>query len=311
MNESSPIRQLILLGAIVSCALGHSWIACTDYTKKNDGVYNANRCRGFPRAARFRIPRSKLFGVDAGFAITPKEDKPCQAPRNDKTQYNRRHPMAVYYPGQQVVIAHPMKRHGADAKCTNIWIPDHGSFIYRGERNTTTDPVLSDFKKNFVFDLGRSPVGSNNTRSSSYPKPGFQNAPALCDHSKAPMDRALGTYSFNVPKDIAPGRYTFIWLWAFNRPNELYSTCFEVDVLKNLQERNRRLKNNGYRDLSEPCGGVTSNPKVRGNCNQPRVKPTKRKLPSTSRIQQPTVKPKQKKANPSKMKKWCKCPCRG
>ena len=36
--------------------------------------------------------------------------------------------MAVYFPGQQVVIAHPMKNHGT-GPCTNKFIPDNGNWI--------------------------------------------------------------------------------------------------------------------------------------------------------------------------------------
>ena len=36
--------------------------------------------------------------------------------------------MAIYFPGQQVVIAHPMKNHGT-GPCTNKFIPDNGNWI--------------------------------------------------------------------------------------------------------------------------------------------------------------------------------------
>nr|XP_039251272.1 uncharacterized protein LOC120328797 [Styela clava] len=243
----------------------HSWITCTDYTKKNDYMYDVEKCRGWPRAANKNLLKTKVFAQDTGFDKKPSESNPCQASRNDDANYDAGHPMAVYYPGQQVVLAHPMKNHGADT-CTNIYIPDNGNYIYRGSRNSDDDPPFSEFKRNLVFNLGVSSFGQQNTNPSEYPKPGFQNAPAFCDKAVATTDSALGTYSFNVPS-LSPGRYTFIWVWAFNSPEDLYSTCFEVEIVRNKNERNKKLRDNGIYDFSESCGGMTSNPSIQGNCN--------------------------------------------
>ena len=73
---------------------------------------------------------------------------------------------------------------------------------------------MGEFKQNEVVNLGISPFGFQvpDDEITKYPKPGFQNAPAFCEDT----DKALGTYSFNVPTDFATGEYTFVWLWAFN-----------------------------------------------------------------------------------------------
>ena len=34
--------------------------------------------------------------------------------------------------------------------CTNKYIPDHGSFVYMSGKNPSSDPTLSQFKKNLV-----------------------------------------------------------------------------------------------------------------------------------------------------------------
>ena len=50
------------------------------------------------------------FGIDTGYnynGVT--ENKPCRTDRDDTGAYNNEYPMAVYYPGQKVVIAHPTK----------------------------------------------------------------------------------------------------------------------------------------------------------------------------------------------------------
>ena len=52
---------------------------------------------------------------------------PCASQRSSD-DYSGGHHMAIYFPGQQVVIAHPMKNHGT-GPCTNKFIPDNGNWI--------------------------------------------------------------------------------------------------------------------------------------------------------------------------------------
>ena len=52
---------------------------------------------------------------------------PCASKRSSD-DYSGGHHMAIYFPGQQVVIAHPMKNHGT-GPCTNKFIPDNGNWI--------------------------------------------------------------------------------------------------------------------------------------------------------------------------------------
>lgn len=89
---------------------------------------------------------------------------------------------------------------------------------------------------------GKSPTGKDFngdlSLSTVYPKPGYQNAPKFCENT----DKAMGTYAFNVPKRLTPGKYTFLWLWAFNSDKNLYSSCFEVEVVRNKAARDRMLK---------------------------------------------------------------------
>lgn len=60
------ITYLVWLYAIISCVTCHSWITCTDYVTKNDDVYDVAKCRGFPRAANTRLPKTKTFAADSG-----------------------------------------------------------------------------------------------------------------------------------------------------------------------------------------------------------------------------------------------------
>ncbi|XP_039251212.2 uncharacterized protein LOC120328749 [Styela clava] len=242
---------------------GHSWLACTDYAEKNGRYYDHDLCRGYARSALRLAPRGGTFGGDTGFDYHSQETKPCKTSRNDDTEYDADHRMAVYYPGQQVVLAHPMKNHGSDS-CTNRYIPDSGNFIYRGNVNDQFDLTLSQFREELVADLGvKDPPDQSSDAYTQYPKPGYQNAPAFCENK----DKSLGTYSFNVPSDLQPGRYTFLWLWGFNSIGDLYSSCFEVDIVSTLAERNSLLLSYGLSNFYEPCGGLTSNFGIYGNTN--------------------------------------------
>lgn len=63
---------------------------------------------------KFRKKKELRFGHDSvtlftGFNHQPQDGSQCQVSRNDGEYYDDTHQKAVYYPGQQVVLAHPMK----------------------------------------------------------------------------------------------------------------------------------------------------------------------------------------------------------
>jgi len=237
----------------ISSVSAHSWLACTDYAEKNAAEYDHAKCRGWPRNAARYAPIGGVFGGDTGYDTRPQGGTTPCASKRSSSDYRDGHHSAVYFKGQQVILAHPMKNHGASTQCLNKYIPDHGNWIYQSEQTKpgADDPVLSVFKGNKVVDLGISPFGHDKTDSdvNTYPKPGYQNAPNLCDDT----DKALATYSFNVPSDMEPGDYTFVWLWAFNGPTDYYSTCFEVEVVETPEERETIFKSRGQSDFSLPC----------------------------------------------------------
>jgi hypothetical protein len=247
------------LFALIPAISAHSWLACTDYGEKNGMYYDHDKCRGWPRLASQYAPIGGTFGGDSGYDTRPNSgSSPCASARSD-SDYTGGHFEAVYFPGQQVVLAHPMKNHGTGS-CTNKYIPDNGNWLYAQPMTTPgqPDPNLGEFKENEVVNLGVSPFGHNvpDSEINSYPKEGFANAPAFCEDTNL----ALGTYSFNVPADMATGRYTFAWLWAFNSATDYYSTCFEVIVVANKAERQTTLANRGQTDFSLTCDdGPTSN----------------------------------------------------
>lgn len=252
--------SLITLLALVGNTIAHSWIACSDYRGKNEGSWDPVKCHGYPRdAARYAVKNQ--FGHDKGFDHKPgNEGKACKSDLTPNS-YSSEYPMAVYYQGQQAVLVHPMKNHGA-ASCTNIYIPDFGNKIYRGGKWTSKDDPkdannpYNYYKQFTVADLGISPIGGDNTNPDQYPKPGFQNAPNFC----ADTDKAFASYSFNVPSDLPTGYYTFVWRWSFNGLTDIYTTCFDVQIVSSIEIRNGiLLSQNAAADLTPICGGILSN----------------------------------------------------
>jgi len=294
------IYTLLLLATFCADTKGHSWLACVDYTEKNGAYWDPNKCRGFARdSASFSDKNS--FGQDRGFNHQPGMDGKACKTELTAGSYSSAYPKAVYYPGQQVILVHPMKNHGASAICTNVHIEDHGNRVYHGMawngmEAVDTNKPYSYYRPFLVADLGVSLYGRDLTEPDKYPKPGYQNAPAFCENT----DKAMGTYSFEVPKTFKPGQYTFVWRWSFNSPSDLYTTCFDVVIANNKAERNQLLMENGFTDLSAPCGGILSNNQAAStNCNGGNsgsgndVRPTSRPTDTTRRTTPRRTKPRQ------------------
>nr|CAB3260422.1 uncharacterized protein LOC100175308 [Phallusia mammillata] len=282
-------RVVICLVALtLACQVqSHSWIACSDYAEKNGADWDHTKCRGYPRdAAQFAQKNS--FGQDRGFDYRPGADAPGCKTKYSNGAYSSEYPKAIYFPGQQVIIVHPMKNHGADEGCTNKHIPDNANKIYRGRKDTDRDMSFSYYRTTLVADLGVSPVGS--AHQASYPKPGYQNAPHFCKNT----DRSMGTYSFNVPQELAAGEYTFVWRWSFNGPGDIYSTCFDVIVAPNKASRDSMLLGRGVNNFYVACGGITSGLGAgsRIGCDggpPPTNPPTTPRIVTTTRAPAPTT----------------------
>ncbi|CBY24786.1 unnamed protein product [Oikopleura dioica] len=241
--------KLFALSAFSAGVAAHSWIACTDYLEKNGRYYDHDLCRAWPRDAHNYAAIGGTFGGDRGFDHKPNSgSSPCKSSRNNNN-YQGEHHSTVYYQGQQVVLAHPMKNHGT-GPCTNPYIPDFGNWIYATPQTEPgqADQVLSVFKQNEVADLGRSPTG-NGVDTEAYPKIGYANAPAFCEDT----DKSLGTYSFNIPVDYPAGSYTFSWVWAFNGPTDYYSTCFEVEIVNDKAARDAIVLGRGQSITTAIC----------------------------------------------------------
>ena len=75
--------------------------------------------------------------------------------------------------------------------------------LYIGPRNGQVDLPFSQFKQNEIYDMGVSPRGGHLTdeETMTYPKPGYQNAPAFCQN----MDKSMGTYTIYIPNHLQAG----------------------------------------------------------------------------------------------------------
>lgn len=55
----------LILFSVTLKVCSSSWLACSDYTEKNGGVWDPQKCRGFPRNAATYAQKSK-FGINLG-----------------------------------------------------------------------------------------------------------------------------------------------------------------------------------------------------------------------------------------------------
>ncbi|CAH1780838.1 unnamed protein product, partial [Owenia fusiformis] len=273
--------KCVIAACLVGVVVSHSWLTCTDYLEENGEYWDNKLCRAWPRHANRFAHRDGLFGLDTGYNINnPPMSAPCRTARDDSS-YDSAHPMAVYYPGQRIVVTHPTKNHVADVRCTNKYIPDHGNFVYAGPKDSKTDVPFNVFQQNMVVDLGTAPYGYDvsDQVTMTYPKPGFQNAPKFCENP----DKALATFAFNLPANFETGRYTFVWAWYFNGPTDLYTGCWEADIVASKTERDAILKQRAQ---------TTASPvNVAGQVVRPSPGPSQPPTEATRQTQRPSVGP--------------------
>lgn len=212
MSRYASIRLGVFLCIhLLHSTQSHSWIECTDYRFENgsvDGeVWNAGKCHGRPRCGQRQAREG--FGIDTGFNY--RSANGCQCNKADDN-YNGIE-MAIYKPGQLVCLAYPPKNHVA-ATCTTPYVPDYGVII-------TRHPLYDDASVSKTYDhLNRA------HKYGTVDYNGFQHCPRFCEN----MERALCTMCFQLERDIAPGTYSFHWLWSFNSKEDTYSTCWEAQV---------------------------------------------------------------------------------
>ena len=101
--------KLVASLCLLAMVNAHSWLQCVDYQDENAGSWDPGRCRAYARDSKTYAPRNGQFGADRGYNYQPSNAKACITPRNDAGAYDGEHPMAVYHPGQKVILVHPTK----------------------------------------------------------------------------------------------------------------------------------------------------------------------------------------------------------
>eukprot|EP01119_Soliformovum_irregulare_P002463 TRINITY_DN12708_c0_g1_i1.p1 TRINITY_DN12708_c0_g1~~TRINITY_DN12708_c0_g1_i1.p1 ORF type:complete len:243 (-),score=26.14 TRINITY_DN12708_c0_g1_i1:38-766(-) len=219
------MRSYLVLSLFFASVVAHSWLHCADYrisSKEDEITFNKDNCKGYGRNWKRSNPGG-AFGADTGYDFgTSTPSCRDQLPQPYDSGYDASWPMAVYSPGQNVCLAWPAKNHVA-ASCNNPNIPDNGLNIYVTGANPTTNPAGNSVRLVKAF-----PKRPNAAANGGDPNAGFQYCPRFCQDN----DKATCTGCFTVPSDLEPGStYTFVWAWAFNGPNQLYSNCWEASIV--------------------------------------------------------------------------------
>ncbi len=195
--------------------LAHSWVECTSYDPPSFdyqtlGNYDRARCSGYPRA--FKNQYNVGFGVDRGYNWGHPD---CSRDPFNPNDYNDVIKMANFKPGQTIYISHPAKNHVADI-CTNRFIPSTSMNVRMSSQPNvdTFDiylPMLGEDHKNEVID-----------------HLGYQRCFNFCGD----QDKSHCITAWTLPNNIPEGRYSFIWIWQFNK-GEYYSNCFDAFISQN------------------------------------------------------------------------------
>lgn len=205
-------------------ANAHSWMECSKYLGDVSKPFDWSKCdsKAKPRPIGGRNVGA-TFGADIGFDYRPPTggDKPCQG---DASNFASNYPTGAveYEIGGTYTMAWPPKNHVA--ACGNNFIPDAFLKLHMVPyTDGQTDPNQEIFRDNQVAATFSD---DPHVRGVADYK-GFQNCPNFCNN----RDKALCTGNFTVPAATAPGKYTFQWYWAFNGPQDLYSTCYEAQIV--------------------------------------------------------------------------------
>eukprot|EP00475_Leptophrys_vorax_P002381 TRINITY_DN11326_c0_g1_i3.p1 TRINITY_DN11326_c0_g1~~TRINITY_DN11326_c0_g1_i3.p1 ORF type:complete len:385 (-),score=78.71 TRINITY_DN11326_c0_g1_i3:1392-2546(-) len=215
---------------LISQASSHSWHVCNDYTivptsASTNTQFDASACKGWARSygtTAATIVPNNLFSGDSGYPVQPGTNgNPCKVTRTAgtalSTYYSASFPMANYTIGGSYMVLWPAKNHG-----TGTNIPDTSMQLY-AVCDTTTDPTVNTYMTaaNMVIDWKVTP-GT-----------GFKHCPAA--DAGVSSDGAQCYQYFNVTNAFF-GNYvgktcTFIWHWEFNNVGDLYTSCFDANIM--------------------------------------------------------------------------------
>jgi len=212
------------LALLVTIAFSHSWLECTEYTGDLE-TFERENCLGLPRPLDANGRNvGGTFGQDIGMDFRPDAGGRCQGDASLGTDANYPSGMRSYEKGKTYTLAWAPKNHVA-AECTNAFIPDNFLRLYMTPYDQAAgDPDQDTFKQ---MQVSASFSDDPHVQGVIDFK-GFQNCPRFCDDT----DKALCTGTFTVAEDVPTGVYTFQWYWAFNSQTDLYSTCWEANVVE-------------------------------------------------------------------------------
>lgn len=253
--------MMLVLASALGRAVGHSWVACTDY-RGDVNFFEQEKCFAWPRNYR---PQKAANGYQIASpdsqAFSGAFNSACNAPMASpwKSGYNNAYPYAVYEPGKVYCLAWPMKNHG--------WLPESCSeshsksdaglndtlHLYVSMPSPQADPSQAEFETRNINELAglasncMPGAGSNAELSEcqlglekheNYQRDckGFLRSPKFC----ASSGMAMGTGCFQIPSDMALGHYVGQWYWrsSFIRPSRPggletipYMSCFDFEVV--------------------------------------------------------------------------------
>lgn len=163
------------------------------------------------------------LGADVGRDIRPGADVPqglfCDQGKEKRQTpvtagYNTQWPMSKFTPGQTIVQTWPAKNHATVGTQRGVQL-----FIGDG-------PGLGD-----VFTK----ITTKEAWLAKYPK--LTHTFSNCNPPGPNIDRAECKGTFEVPTDLTPGIYTFMWWWEFNG-GEFYNTCYDVEIVAQTSNPN-------------------------------------------------------------------------
>lgn len=202
-------------------AYSHSWLHCTNYVGDLE-TFEPENCLGNPRPlASGSNVNDNAFGQDIGMNFQPGANR-CQGTVSNGLAANYPTGIQTYETGKTYTLAWPPKNHVA-AECTNPFIPDALMKLYMAPHDGATDPDQDIFREMQVPASFSDDPHVNGVIDFK----GFQNCPRFCENT----DKALCTGTFTIPEGTTEGTYTFQWYWGFNSEADLYSTCYEANVV--------------------------------------------------------------------------------
>lgn len=192
----------------VHLVFSHSWLHCADWHELT------GRCEGWPR--NFYKHPSIPLGEETGRGTRASSGIPgglvCDASKElintpVSAGYNDQYPMAKLAAGQSFVWTWPAKNHSMVGEQREVQI-----YISRA-------PNVGD-------DFSHISSKEDWLRQHYY----LTHTYSECDPPFPNIDKAVCKGTYMVPRNLAPGVYTFMWWWEFEL-GEFYKSCADVEVL--------------------------------------------------------------------------------